>query len=132
MTHSKSSNIQSVDRRNFNKSLLAVTAAGMLPLSAFAQGKPKRTGVFRMALGHGSSTDMLDPAVLENAYQACLSNAVANTLTQVDPSGKVAPYLAETWEASADAKTWHFKMRKGVTFHDGSTLSPNDVLASID
>ena len=38
--------------------------------------------------------------------------------------------LAESLEASADAKTWRFKIRKGVEFHNGKTLDVNDVLSS--
>ncbi|MDH4093727.1 MAG: ABC transporter substrate-binding protein [Betaproteobacteria bacterium] len=59
-----------------------------------------------------------------------------NTLLRVDPNdrGGTKPYpsIAESWTASADGKTYTFKIRSGVKFHDGSTLTSKDVKASYD
>jgi ABC-type transport system substrate-binding protein len=45
-------------------------------------------------------------------------------------STKIKPYLAASWEASNNNSTWVIKLRKGVKFHNGSTLAADDVLAS--
>ncbi len=42
------------------------------------------------------------------------------------------PELAESWEASADVKTWVFKIRTGVEFHNGKTLTAEDVVYSLN
>ena len=59
-----------------------------------------------------------------------------NTLLRVDPNdpGGTKPYpsLAESWTVSADAKTYTFKIRSGVKFHDGSTLTSKDIKATYD
>jgi peptide/nickel transport system substrate-binding protein len=47
-----------------------------------------------------------------------------------DASGKLAPGLAESWTASPDGLTWTFKMRDGVKFHNGDTLTGEDVAFS--
>src|SRR6187402_1033692 len=41
------------------------------------------------------------------------------TLTKVNEDGSVSPLLAESWKASDDLKTYTFKLRKGVKFHNG-------------
>ncbi|GJL81013.1 MAG: peptide ABC transporter substrate-binding protein [marine bacterium B5-7] len=58
--------------------------------------------------------------------------AMANTLTEIDADGFVQPSLAESWEASSDAKTWSFELRKGVEFQNGKSFTAKDVVASIN
>jgi len=59
-----------------------------------------------------------------------------NTLLRVDPNDpsgtKPYPSIAESWTQSADGKVYTFKIRGGVKFHDGSTLTSRDVKASYD
>lgn len=53
-------------------------------------------------------------------------------LTQVDRDGSVKPALAESWTVSNDGKTYVFKLREGVKFHDGSDFTAEDVVFSYD
>jgi peptide/nickel transport system substrate-binding protein len=59
-----------------------------------------------------------------------------NTLLRVDPNDpsgtKPYPSIAESWTESPDGKTYTFKIRSGVKFHDGSTLTSRDVKATYD
>ncbi|AWM23972.1 ABC-type transport system substrate-binding protein [Sinorhizobium fredii] len=41
------------------------------------------------------------------------------------------PALAESWEPSADATIWTFKIRRGVQFHDGKELTVDDFVATL-
>ena len=64
------------------------------------------------------------------SLRACLQ--VTESLLAYEVGGVgVIPGLAESYEASADLKEWTFKLRPGVTFHDGSTLDANDVVVSL-
>ncbi|HUF57457.1 MAG TPA: ABC transporter substrate-binding protein [Thermohalobaculum sp.] len=110
---------------------IAVIAAGALGTQALAQ-EPKKGGTLRLGIGHGSTTDSLDPATYENLYMQTLGGTIHNTLTVVGNTGELEPELAESWEASEDATEWRFKLRPGVTFHNGAPLTPEDVVVSID
>ncbi len=55
---------------------------------------------------------------------------MANSLTEVDWKGDVTPDLVEGMEPADNTRTWVFKLLKGVTFHDGKDLAPEDVIAS--
>lgn len=54
------------------------------------------------------------------------------TLTLWDPAEGVVPVLATSWDSNEDATEWIFTLREGVTFHDGSELTAEDVKASLD
>ena len=119
-----------VTRRNALKLSAAAGAIGVLGLPARAQS-PVRGGKMVLASRHGSTTDSTDPALGTNAYQGLLTNAMANTLTELLPDGTVGSALAESWDTT-DGKTWQFKLRRGVTFHDGKPLKAEDVVVSIN
>ena len=59
-----------------------------------------------------------------------------NTLMRVDPTDrtgtKLVGDLAKSWTISSDRRTYTFKVRKGVKFHDGSVMTSKDVKASYD
>ena len=53
-------------------------------------------------------------------------------LTGFGTDGSVQPEIAESWEASADAMVWRFKLRRGLTFHSGKDVTVEDVVASVN
>ncbi|MCZ4352331.1 ABC transporter substrate-binding protein [Roseovarius aestuarii] len=120
-----------LNRRGFLKTSAATALAATLPMGgAFAA--PKRGGHLRVGKGHGQTTDTLNPGTWENGFTISIAYAVHGHLTEVAPDGSLVPELAESWEASPDAKTWRFKIRSGVSFHSGKPLTPEDVVASIN
>ena len=56
---------------------------------------------------------------------------VFDGLTQVDTSGAVRPALATAWEADSGYHRWQFRLRSGVHFHDGSTVTSTSVVSSL-
>lgn len=94
--------------------------------------QPKNGGHLRLGLSRGSTTDSLDPAGYGNSFSDTLAYTVNGNLTEIDADGRVVPELAEKWDVSKDAKRWVFTIRKGVEFHNGKTLTPADVVASIN
>ena len=123
-----------INRRRFIMSALAtgVTLPTAMSLAGRAEAMtPKSGGTFRTALGHGSTTDSLDPATAENDFTTTVIYSRGNHLTEVDNTGKLVPDLAESYETS-DAKTWVFNLRPGVEFHNGKSLTPEDVIATLN
>lgn len=124
-----------IDRRQFMQGMIAagvtIPTAMSMATSAMA-ATPKKGGHLRQALGHGSTTDTLDPATYENGWQQNVLYCMGNHLTEVDNNGNLVPELAESYDATPDAKVWTFKLRKGVEFHTGKTMTAEDVIASFN
>ncbi|MEO0818904.1 MAG: ABC transporter substrate-binding protein [Pseudomonadota bacterium] len=115
-------------------SLQLAAAAGALTIAgvdARAQ-TPQRGGKLRVGKGHGSTTDTLDPGKYSNGFMSAHSFMQGNLLTEVQADGSIAPELAESWEASPDARVWTFRLRRGAEFHDGRAVTARDVAASIN
>src|SRR5690349_14251905 len=60
------------------------------------------------------------------------SSAIFDTLTILDANGKPQPRLALSWSHSEDFKTWTFKLRPGVKFHDGTPFNAEAYKANFD
>ncbi|EUC19490.1 UNVERIFIED_ORG: peptide/nickel transport system substrate-binding protein [Burkholderia sp. CF145] len=114
--------------------LMSLSGAGLLASSgaAFAQqqGKPKQGGKIRVATQSSSSADTLDPAKGALGTDYVRANMFYNGLTELDPHLGAKMALAESLETK-DATVWVVKLRSGVQFHDGKSLTPNDVVYSL-
>jgi len=124
-----------LNRRQF---IMNAVAAGIALPSALGMAgnalamTPKSGGRLRHGTGYGSTTDSLDPGTYENSMMTGVGYAYGNHLTEVDSNGQLIPELAESFEPSADAKTWVFNLRKGVEFHNGKSLTADDVIATFN
>src|SRR5262245_37942477 len=98
---------------------ISATAAEAMFTSA-ARAQPKRGGSARFGLAHGATTETLDPVGYPDTFaQTVFWGAMGNSLTEVDTKGNITGDLAESFEHADSAKTWAFRLRKGITFHDG-------------
>ena len=106
-------------------------ATKLLTSTALAQG-PQKGGDLIVGLVGGESTNSLDPAQQLTQVPQIFTKTWGETLVYAAPEDSSAvPMLAESWEASDDVKDWRFKIRKGVTFHDGKELTADDVVATL-
>jgi peptide/nickel transport system substrate-binding protein len=71
----------------------------------------------------------LDPMSLNETFTLGFQSWFYETLTAYDKDLKLVPMLAERWENPEPTK-WVFHLRKGVTFHDGSPFTADDVIFS--
>ena len=121
-------------RRDF---MAGAAAGGLLlgmglPGAARAQDStPQKGGTLRVGYTQGESSDSLDPATYSNDFMFATSYAVFSTLVEIGPDGTAQPDLAESFEPSADAASWTFRLRDDATFSDGKTVRAADVISSI-
>ena len=78
----------------------------------------------------GGEVTTLDPARISAASDVQLLLQLYAGLTRLDENGAAYPSLAASWEASADGRTYTFRLRQGLTFSDGSPLTASDVRRS--
>ena len=125
-----------VTRRDILKMLMAggmqATLAGSLATTAMSvhAQTPRKGGRIRVAGIASSANDTLDPAKQSNHTDYCRGYMFYNGLTSLDGSLTPQPSLAEEF-TTKDAKTWVFRLRQGVSFHDGKPLTPADVVFSM-
>jgi len=96
------------------------------PASTRAQDNTLRVGFASMA-------SELDPATALEGPVSLIARQVFDTLVQLsEGTGDVEPGLAERWSVSRDGLVWSFRLRAGVTFHDGTPLTAQHVVDSLD
>ena len=109
--------------------LLAVAVVMAVVWPAMAQEKPRSGGELIFAVP--SEPPSYD-AHQEETFGVIHPVAPHyNTLLRTDPTDKTGTKpigdLAESWTISSDQKTYTFKLRRGVKFHDGSDMTSKDV-----
>src|SRR5438128_6390854 len=116
--------------------LTVVTSIGALmavvPGAGPAAETPRRGGVLLAAIA--ADAPSLDPHQEETFATIELVAPCYSTLLQIDPYSypKVIGDVATEWKITADGLTYTFKLRQGIHFHDGSTLTSADVKATYD
>ena len=75
--------------------------------------------------------DTLDPHSTDTISNIAISSHFYDALVMVDGSLDVHPALADTW-LNPDSKTWVFHLRKNVKFHNGKSLTSDDVVYSFE
>ncbi len=94
--------------------------AGRIPAFAAAAGT--------IVVSQGSDVLTLDPGLDTSPIGINVFRNVFDTLTRIEADGSVAPLLALSWTAAADAKTWEFTIRSGAKFHDGEPITADDIV----
>ncbi|GIW20341.1 MAG: ABC transporter substrate-binding protein [Chloroflexota bacterium] len=95
-------------------------------------GQPKAGGTLVVALP-GDIT-RTDPALIDDSNSSYVMTQVMEGLVALKPgtTSEVVPALAESWTISPDGKTYTFKLRQGVKFHDGTDFNAEAVKFNYD
>jgi len=100
-----------------------------LPYGVPPAPDPVRGGTF--VWGRPSDASSLDPATVTDGESVMVTVNLFDTLVAYEPEEmRLVPSLATSWEASADHLVWTFRLREGVTFHDGTPCDAAAVVFS--
>jgi peptide/nickel transport system substrate-binding protein len=99
-----------------------ITGQGAVIPKAAAQGKG---GNLRCAM---RIQEMSDPATFDWTPKSNVARHITEYLVRTGADNITRPYLAESWEASDDLKTWTFKLRKGIKWSNGDNFGADDVV----
>ena len=117
---------------SFNHCLRRFGIAGMTMLALAASVvAPAAAHADTLTIGLSSDVTSIDPQWNNSGPNVSLSTHIFEPLTLTDRNGRLIPGLATSWRA-IDPLTWEFKLRPGVKFHDGSELTADDVVFSIE
>jgi peptide/nickel transport system substrate-binding protein len=112
----------------------ALTGCGTAAIpgaEASGGGAVARGGRVRVGVVGGSLQDTLDAhAPITHPDQARVVN-LYDTLLEFDHDYQIRPALAESVESSSDAMQWTVRLRDGLEFHNGKTITANDVVATL-
>ncbi|WP_316186144.1 MULTISPECIES: ABC transporter substrate-binding protein [unclassified Bradyrhizobium] len=114
-----------ISRRTALLTSAAIAANVVNPLRAFAQETPRKGGVFNVH--YGAEQRQLNPSLQASTGVYIIGGKIQENLVDLDANGQPVGVLAESWEATPDGKTVTFKLRKGITWHDGKPFTSEDV-----
>ncbi|MGH1412503.1 MAG: ABC transporter substrate-binding protein [Pelagimonas sp.] len=113
--------------------LASGAAAGVLAATGMPVRAQQKGGTLRLGLAGANTSDSWDSRTHSDSYMIMAAHgAVFDTLTEVAANGELVGELADSWEATPDAKTWTFKLKTGVTFHNGKAFGADDVIESLN
>lgn len=107
---------------------MAGSILGSGPATRARAETPQSGGVLRCSM---NVKEMADPATYDWSEKGNLARHVIEPLVRINKDNLAEPYLAESWEASEDLKTWTFHLRKGVKWSNGDDFIADDVVFNV-
>ncbi len=103
----------------------AYSMAGLPNFVSTAHAAQKKGGAIKFGM---QVQEMADPATYSWTQKSNVARHIIEYLVETGPDNITRPYLAESWEASDDLKTWIFHLRKGVKWSNGDDFGADDVV----
>ena len=89
------------------------------------------SGAAELRIGLSADVTTMDPHFVAAQPNLTVQEHIFEGLVGIDERGRVVPGLATSW-STPDALTWEIKLRPNVRFHDGSELTPEDIVFSLE
>ena len=111
---------------------LAISSLVVAALAARAETRPQYGGALHVGLSAAlSSLDPADAAQEDSFARRSVTALIFDNLVKSDASGRVQPFLAESWQVTNGNRRWQFRIRRGVKYHDGTPLTAQSVVTSL-
>ncbi|HEX6959925.1 MAG TPA: ABC transporter substrate-binding protein [Ferrovibrio sp.] len=110
--------------------MLRHTVFAALSAAVLAAAMPASAQTLRFGLAE--DPDALDPTLARTFVGRVVFSALCDKLVDISPDLKIVPQLATEWKWSGDNKALIFKLRPGVTFHDGEKFDAAAVKFNIE
>lgn len=117
------------------RTLMAATLAVATSIAGLTTGTPYAAAQQQggnLVYATGTDAQTLDPQFVTDVPTSRVVMHIHETLVYPDDQGEMQGVLAESWEISEDGKIWTFKLREGVTFHDGTPFNAEAVKYTFD
>ncbi len=112
--------------------IVALATVLTLPACSPAGGMTEDSSGEPFVVARTAGVRVLDPARADEPSTVHTLDLVYDTLLTVNDEGELAPGLATNWKVSEDGTTVTFRLRKGVTFHDGAAFTAADAMATLE
>jgi peptide/nickel transport system substrate-binding protein len=114
----------SSQRRRMYQIFLLITLVFVCSLASLASARD-------LVIGQGTDVSLLDPHYSTSASDVNVFFNLYDNLVLRDENLNLTPGLATSWKM-IDDKTWQFKLREGVVFHNGDRFSAEDAQFSLE
>ncbi len=108
---------------------MADVLTGDAPIKAAQAATPKAGGALKVSM---RVQEMTDPASFDWAEKSNVARFIVEHLTRTRADNVTVPYLAKSWEASDDLKTWVFHLKEGVKWSNGDDFTSADVAHTVN
>jgi peptide/nickel transport system substrate-binding protein len=108
---------------------MILALAGLVALSACGPAPAPNEKVLRVV--PSSDLGILDPVFTTTDITRNHGYMIYDTLFGMHAGGRISPQRVDTYDTTADQKTWTFTLRDGLEFHDGKPVTSEDVVASL-
>lgn len=112
--------------------LIAVVCLGTFFFTGPVKAAEKPSYGGRLVFGIRSDISSVNPFLRTSSTNYYVRGLAYEALLDFDKVGKLVPSLAQSWSVSPDGKSYTFKLRPGVRFHNGKELTAEDVKWSAD
>ncbi len=113
-------------------SALIAAASLLIAAGSMAATRPHYGGTLRIAVQAApTSLDPADSSQPDSFTRRNLSRLILDTLVDQDDRGRLLPAIATSWEPEPGNQRWHFYLRPGISFHNGTAVNSDNVAASL-